>query len=91
MAAASIPPFPSLEHFQRLRERIPARGAEILYLPPYSPDFNPIEPCRAQVKQQLRSAKARSLAALETCLAAALATVTPHDMQACFRHCGHGL
>ena len=44
-----------------------------------------------QVKQQLRSAKARSLAALETCLADALAAVTPHHMQACFRHCGHEL
>jgi len=45
----------------------------------------------AQVKQQLRSAKARSLAALETCLADALAAVTPHHMQACFRHCGYEL
>ena len=45
-----------------VRESIQARGAELLYLPPYSPDFNPIEACWAQVKQQLRSAKARSLA-----------------------------
>ena len=74
-----------------VRESIQARGAELLYLPPYSPDFNPIEPCWAQVKQQLRSAKARSLPALETCLAAALAAVTPHHIQACFRHCDYGL
>lgn len=74
-----------------VRESIQARGAELLYLPPYSPDFNPIEACWAQVKQQLRSAKARSLAALETCLADALAAVTPHHMQACFRHCGYEL
>ena len=59
-----------------VRESIQGRGAELLYLPPYSPDFNPIEPCWAQVKQQLRAAKARSLAALETCLADALAAVT---------------
>ena len=49
-----------------VRESIQARGAELLYLPPYSPDFNPIEACWAQVKQQLRSAKARSLAALQS-------------------------
>ena len=71
-----------------VRESIQAHGAERLYLPPYSPDFNPIEACWAQIKQQLRSAKARSLAALETCLADALAAVAPHHMQACFRHCG---
>ena len=74
-----------------VRESIQAHGAELLDLPPYSPDFNPIEPCWAQVKQQLRAAKARSLAALETCLADALAAVTPHNIQACFRHCGYGL
>ena len=74
-----------------VRESIQAHGAELLYLPPDSPDFNPIEPCWAQLKQQLRSAKARSLPALETCLAAALAAVTPHHVQACFRHCDYGL
>ena len=74
-----------------VRESIQARGAELLYLPPYSPDFNPIEACWAQVKQHLRNAKARSLEALETCLADALAAVTPHHMQACFRHCGYEL
>ena len=74
-----------------VRESIQGRGAELLYLPPYSPDFNPIEPCWAQVKQRLRAAKARSLPALETCLVDALAAVTPHNIQACFRHCDYGL
>ena len=74
-----------------VREAIEARGAELLYLPPYSPDFNPIEQCWAQVKQSLRAAKARSVPKLEQCLADALATVTPHNTQACFRHCGYGL
>ena len=73
-----------------VRECIEARGAELLYLPPYSPDFNPIEPCWAQLKQRLRAAKARSLAALEESLTDALATVTPQNVQACFRHCGYG-
>ena len=65
-----------------VRESIQARGAELLYLPPYSPDFNPIEACWAQVKQHLRSAKARSLAALETCLADALQSIIPFATQA---------
>ena len=74
-----------------VRESIEACGAELLYLPPYSPDFNPIEQCWAQVKQGLRAAKARSLPALEECLDDALDAVTPHNTQACFRHCGYGL
>lgn len=74
-----------------VRERIEARGAELLYLPPYSPDFNPIEQCWAQIKQGLRAAEARTLPALEAGLAAALAAVAPHNVQACFRHCGYGL
>lgn len=74
-----------------VRERIEAHGAELLYLPPYSPDFNPIEQCWAQIKQGLRGAQARTLPALEQSLAEALAAVAPHHVQACFRHCGYGL
>ena len=74
-----------------VRERIEAVGAEVLYLPPYSPDFNPIEPCWAQIKERLRAAQARSLSTLESCLDPALAAVTPQAVQGCFRHCGYGL
>lgn len=76
---------------QGVRERIQATGAQLLYLPPYSPDFNPIEQCWAQVKQRLRAAKARSVLALEHHLSEALASVTPQNFQACFLHCGYGL
>ena len=48
-----------------VRERIEAVGARLLYLPPYSPDFNPIEPAWSKVKQILRSLKARTADALE--------------------------
>jgi transposase len=48
-----------------IRERIEATGARLCYLPPYSPDFNPIERCWAQVKQHLRAVKARTVSALE--------------------------
>jgi transposase len=73
-----------------VRELIESRGAELRYLPPYSPDFNPIESCWSKVKQFLRNVKARSVEALDLSVAAALATVTPHNIQACFRHCGYG-
>jgi transposase len=73
-----------------VRNLIEQTGAELWYLPPYSPDFNPIEKCWSQVKQLLRAAKARSLDTLEPAVAQALAAVTPLNVQACFRHCGYG-
>ena len=72
-------------------ERIRQTGASLLYLPPYSPDFNPIEKCWAQVKQRLRARKARSLPSLQEALADALATLTPQNTAAYFQHCGYGL
>jgi transposase len=69
-----------------VREQIQATGAQLLYLPPYSPDFNPIEQCRAQIKQRLRAAKVGSVLTLERHLAEALASVTPQNLQACFTH-----
>ena len=71
-------------------EKIRATGARLLYLPPYSPDFNPIEKCWAQLKQYLRAAKARTIPALEQALAVALTALTPDQAAACFRHCGYG-
>lgn len=72
-------------------ECIQRAGASLLYLPPYSPDFNPIEKCWAQMKQRLRALKARSLPALHAALADALTTLTAENAAACFRHCGYGL
>ena len=74
-----------------VRERVEQSGAQLRYLPPYSPDYNPIEKCWFKVKQLLRAAKARSLPSLEHAVADALAAVTPSNIQACFRHCGYGL
>ncbi len=73
-----------------VRELIENAGAELLYLPPYSPDFNPIEMCWAKFKQLLRTAKARSLDTLENSVADALTAITPQDIQGCFSHCGYG-
>lgn len=74
-----------------VRERITARGAELLYMPPYSPDFNPIEQCWSKVKQILRTLKARTAEALEQAVAQALAAITPDNARAWFAHCGYGI
>lgn len=74
-----------------VRERIEARGARLVYLPPYSPDFNPIEQIWAKVKQCLRSAKARTVETLEQAIADALQAITAEDTAGCFAGCGYGL
>lgn len=74
-----------------VRERIEARGARLVYLPPYSPDFNPIEQIWAKVKQCLRSAKARTVETLEQAIADALKAITAEDTAGCFAGCGYGL
>lgn len=72
-----------------VRELIEAAGAELLYLPPYSPDFNPIEKCWAKLKQTLRALKARSLDALQQAIAEAIPTISQNNAAARFRHCGY--
>lgn len=63
-----------------------ARGVAIRYLPPYSPDLNPIEQAFAKLKAQLRRASARTLADLHAALAAALNTFSATHCQGFFRH-----
>jgi transposase len=74
-----------------VRAQIEATGAELLYLPPYSPDFNPIEQTWSKVKQSLRSAKARTLETLETAISASLAAITADNISAWFVHCGYAI
>jgi transposase len=71
----------------RVRELIESAGAALLYLPPYSPDFNPIEMIWSKVKRLLRSAAARTIDALHEAFGVAMAAVTPGDIAGCFRHC----
>ena len=68
-----------------VRERIEACGAEVLYLPPYSPDLNPIEKAWAKLKQLLRSAKARTKAELDQAMTRLLPDIRIQDAQAWFR------
>lgn len=71
-----------------VEQLIQAAGAELLYLPPYSPDLNPIEKAWAKLKQLLRSAKARTAEALHQAIAELLPQITPQNAQAWFRHTG---
>lgn len=72
-------------------EKIAACGAELIFLPPYSPDLNPIEKAWSKFKQHLRSAKARTAEALHKAIAEALNTISPDNAQAWFRHSGYAL
>jgi transposase len=74
-----------------VHEAIAATGARLLYLPPYSPDLNPIERCWSTIKTFLRAAKARTRGALDAAVTRALATVTASDARAWFAHSGYVL
>jgi transposase len=74
-----------------VRQCIESAGAELLYLPPYSPDMNPIEKAWAKLKQCLRSAKARTKEALEQAIADALKLISPENAKAWFRLAIDGL
>jgi len=68
-----------------VQELIEKAGAEVLYLPPYSPDLNPIEKAWAKLKQLLRSAKARTKEALDQAITEALRRITRQDAKVWFR------
>ena len=72
-----------------VRELIEGAGAEVLYLPPYSPDFNPIEQAFSKVKGLMRRAQARTREALIEAMGRALWTLTARDARGFFGHCGY--
>jgi len=74
-----------------IQQRLARRRVRLRYLPPYSPDLAPIEPCWSKVKTALRRAKARTRGALTSALTSALPTVTEADACGWFRHCGYAL
>jgi transposase len=73
----------------RVRELVEGAGATVLYLPPYSPDFNPIELAFAKLKNLLRSAGHRTMDALWNDIQRMLDRITPSDAVGFFRHCGY--
>lgn len=74
---------------KRTRIWVEAAGAEVRFLPPYSPDFNPIELAFSKVKTHLRQAGARTRAELDQAITAALQTITSQDARGWFAHCGY--
>jgi transposase len=76
---------------ERVRELIEERGCELLYLPSYSPDFNPIEEAFSKIKRLVRKAEARTREALVEAIGSALSAVTSRDARGFFEHCGYGM
>ncbi len=73
----------------RVREIVEGRGCELAYLPPYSPDLNPIEQAFSKVKGLVRRAEARTREALFEAMGRALCAVSARDARGFFRHCGY--
>jgi len=76
---------------ENARKAIEAVGARLLFLPAYSPDFNPIELAFAKIKEALRAAAARSAEDLLTATAAAIDAVSSADAHGFYHHCGFTL
>jgi transposase len=74
---------------ERVRDLIEGKGCELIYLPPYSPDFNPIEQAFSKLKSYLREACARSQKTLMEVIGQALSTITASDAEGFFEHCGY--
>jgi transposase len=74
-----------------VEDLLTARGARLLRLSPYSPDFNPIEQCWSKRKTFLRRTKARTVEALIDAIKQALDTVTAADICGWFTHCGYSV
>jgi transposase len=78
-----------IHKLDEIEDLVDARGAGVVFLPAYSPDLNPIEHGWSKVKARLRALKPRTPTDLRQALVDAFATVTGHDIQGWFRHCGY--
>jgi len=78
-----------IHKMEEIEDVIEACGAGVLFLPPYSPDLNPIEHGWSKVKTRLRALKPRTVEAVLAALVDAFATVTEQDIRGWFRHCGY--
>jgi transposase len=74
---------------EKVRNLIEAAGADLLFLPPYSPDLNPIEEAFSKIKHLVRKTGARTRDALDGAAGEALRAVTPEDAMGWFAHCGY--
>jgi len=74
-----------------VKELVESVGAAVLYLPPYSPELNPIELVWAKFKTAIRGVMPRTLAALQRVLNQAFASLTSQQAAGWFRHCGYSV
>ena len=81
----------SVHKSKRVRRLIEQAGATLLFLPPYSPDLNPIEEAFSKLKAALRKAGARTREALVEATGRALDAITPEDIRGFFTDCGYRL
>lgn len=72
-----------------VQQAIESVGAQVMYLPPYSPDYNPIEQCWSKLKTYLRGRKARTYEVLDEALSEGIETISCQDVQGWFTGCGH--
>ena len=80
-----------IHHIGEVAEKIEAQKARVLYLPTYHPELNPIEEAWSKIKNTLKKAEARTIAAYVDALESAKAAVSPENIAAWFRHAGYAL
>jgi len=78
-----------VHHIGGLRQWLAERGVELLFLPPYSPDFTPVEQAWSKLKTKLRTSAARSYDALKAALREAVTWISSQDARNWFDHCGY--
>jgi transposase len=79
----------SVHHASCIELAVKAVGGHVSFLPPYSPDFSPLDPCWSKLKTYLRSYGARTRQRLDTAVTHALQLIQPQDILGWFRHCGY--
>jgi len=81
----------TVHHGDDVSELVEAYGCELLYLPTYSPDLNPIEHLFAKLKSFIKALRPDTTAALVQAFCQAVKTVTPENVLNSFQHCGYGM
>lgn len=79
----------SAHKIKAVQDVITNTKAELIFLPPYSPDLSPIEKCWSKIKIYLRTQAARTREKLDQCISKAIETITDTDLLGWFRHCGY--
>ena len=77
-----------VHYAETARQLIESVGAQVKFLPPYSPDLSPIELCWSKIKEILRSAEARTSRAIDEAISIAISAITEENALNWFSHCG---